>query len=325
MYKYLEKKGEYMIKVKDLRYDYKVFEKSGGFMGSLKDFFHREYDYIKAIDGIDFEINEGEFVGLLGANGAGKTTLIKILTGILSANSGQVICDGFNPYNKQKEYLKNIGVVLGQKSQLIWDLPASETLEMLKVIYNIDSNDYNKRLNQLCELLNVTHKLNIPVRKLSLGERIKFEIICSLIHSPKILFLDEPTIGLDITSQKSIRQFLKEINKNEKVTIILTSHYMNDIEIMCDRVIVLSEGKILDDLRIDKLKEKYTVDNDIIITFKDDIASNLLEYKTNENEISIPEGDYNRIVNTLNLSEINSIIKKESSLEDIIYKLFSRK
>ncbi|MBD3948198.1 ATP-binding cassette domain-containing protein [Tuanshanicoccus lijuaniae] len=312
-----------MIEVKNINYTYQTFEKSAGFLGSVKDFMKREYQAVVALDDLNFTINEGEFVGLLGANGAGKTTLIKLMTGILSPTSGDMVCNGFNPYLRQPQYLKNIGVVLGQKSQLIWDLPAKETLEMLKVVYDIEQTTYDKRVNELCELLNVSHKLQVPVRKLSLGERIKFEIICALIHSPKLLFLDEPTIGLDITSQKSIRQFLTAINQQENVTVILTSHYMQDIEEMCQRVIVLSKGRVLDDLSIEAIKQKYTVKRDIILTFKTEVPHFLQSYQLEGSVVSIPEEDYPQVASQINVMDIQSIGQEESSLEDIIFRLFS--
>lgn len=202
-----------MIKIENLFYSYNSFEKDSGFLGSLKDFFKRREIKKSAIEDFNLEIETGEIVGILGPNGSGKTTLIKLLTGILNPESGNIECEGYIPFKKERGYLKSIGVVIGQKSQLIWDLPAVETLEMLRCIYKIDKVSYRNKLNNMVKLLNLEDKLRIPVRKLSLGERIKFEIICALIHSPKILFLDEPTIGLDITSQRSIHEFLLDINK----------------------------------------------------------------------------------------------------------------
>ncbi|WP_156413094.1 ATP-binding cassette domain-containing protein, partial [Oceanivirga salmonicida] len=187
-----------MIEIENLKFYYKTYEKKTGFMSTIHDFFKRKYIKKQALNIDELNIKEGEIVGILGPNGAGKTTLIKILSGILEEKSGKVICDNFRPYNKNKEFLKNIGVVMGQKSQLIWDLPSIETLKLLKEIYNISKEDFDTRLDYFIELFNLKEKINVPVRKLSLGERRKFEIICSLIHNPKILFLDEPTIGLDI-------------------------------------------------------------------------------------------------------------------------------
>ena len=312
-----------MIELTRIGYQYRTFEKSTGFIGSLKDFFRRQYKEVAALRDVHLTIQSGEFIGLLGANGAGKTTLIKLLTGILSPTNGTVRCNGMDPYLRDPQYLKNIGVVLGQKSQLIWDLPATETLEMLRVIYDIDRHAYTARKDQLCALFNVAHKLQVPVRQLSLGERIKFEIICALIHSPKILFLDEPTIGLDITSQKAIRQFLKEINQQERVTIILTSHYMQDIEALCQRVIVLANGTVLDDLSIDALKHKYTVSRNIVITYKTAVPTYLAPYQQQELIVSIPEEVYTELIPQLDLTEIQTIQQQDSALEDIIFHLIT--
>lgn len=313
-----------MIRVKNISYTYKVFEKKSGFKGSIKDFFSRKYKEMSALNNITFEIAEGESIGLLGANGAGKTTLIKLLTGIIEPVEGEVDCLNFTPYKKNRKYLSKIGVVLGQKSQLIWDLPAKETLEMLKVIYNIETAQFNQRLKELAVLLNVENKLNIPVRKLSLGERMKFEIICSLIHSPKILYLDEPTIGLDIISQQAIRNFLKKINKIEQITIILTSHYMKDIEAVSDRVIILSEGQLLDDIPIQELKNKYKNDSKINIKFINNIPSEFRQYSVSNDSIRLNLNEYKRIRRLLNLEDIYSINSEEQEFEEIVYNLINR-
>lgn len=259
-----------MIKISKLKYKYKTYHKGSGFLNNIKDFFNRKYEFVDAIDVDSLNISKGEIIGLLGPNGAGKTTLIKILTGILSVKEGKVLCDNYVPYNKDKEYLKEIGVVIGQKSQLIWDLPSIDTLEMLKNIYEIDNEEFKKRLDKLTKLLNLKEKLNIPVRKLSLGERLKFELICSLIHKPKILFLDEPTIGVDIVSQKSIYEFLLKLNEDESTTIILTSHNMKDIEALCKRIVVILKGKIVLDTDIKKLKQNYVSEKKYIIHTKED-------------------------------------------------------
>ncbi|MCS4487803.1 ABC transporter ATP-binding protein [Streptococcus sciuri] len=311
-----------MIQVEELTYVYKTFEKSVGFWGSLKDFWSRRYKTIAALEAIHFEIEEGECIGLLGANGAGKTTLIKLLTGILTPTSGTLSNQGYTPSLRQKDYLKSIGVVLGQKSQLIWDLPAKETLEMLKVIYEVPQKDYDERLGELCQLLSVSHKLQTPVRSLSLGERMKFELICALIHSPKMLFLDEPTIGLDINSQRTIRHFLKEINRKEKVTILLTSHYMQDIEETCQRVMVLSKGRLLDDLSIVDLKKKYGAPKEIVITFQSAIPDKLSLYKISDRSIKISETSYQSLALTLDIKDIETVTKYDSPFEDIIAALF---
>ncbi|RLK62576.1 ATP-binding cassette domain-containing protein [Atopobacter sp. AH10] len=311
-----------MIEVKNVSYDYKVFEKSEGFVGAIKDFFNRQYEFEPALSHIDLQIERGEMIGLLGPNGAGKTTLIKIMTGILATDKGSVLANGYIPYRKDVAYLKEIGVVLGQKSQLIWDLPAKETLSLLQVVYGIDREIFKKRLEDLTQRLNLSEKLNIPVRKLSMGERVKFEIICALIHSPQILFLDEPTIGLDLPSQVAIRQFLKEINQNEHTTVIITSHNMQDIENLCERVIVLIKGSVRDDLTIEGLKKKYTTQDQYVIEFKEEIPEELTAYKETENSIRLALEDYEKIKGQIDLSELVTFQKESESFEEIIYRLF---
>lgn len=301
-----------MLKIKNIKYEYKTYEKSIGALSVVKDFFNRKYNYIEAINIEELNIAKGEMVGLLGPNGAGKTTLIKLMTGILSLKEGEIICDEYIPYEKKKEFLKEIGVVMGQKSQLLWDLPALDTLEMLRDIYEIDNSNFDKRLEQLLKLLNLESKIKIPVRKLSLGERLKFELICSLIHKPKILFLDEPTIGVDIVSQKAIYDFLLELNKLENTTIILTSHNMKDIETLCKRIIIILDGKITMDTTIDDLKSKYRTEKKYIIhTETDEFPYKDIEYTKIDNCKYEIRND--------NIKFIENDIKE---LEEIIYDIF---
>ena len=310
-----------MIKIENLNYRYRTFEKSAGLYGTLKDFVLRKYSEVPALQDINIQIVEGESIGLLGGNGAGKTTLIKLMTGIIEPSEGEIFCLGYNPYQKDKNYLKEIGVVLGQKSQLIWDLPSKETLLMLKVIYNIDSAIFDRQLIKLCEMLGVADKLNIPVRKLSLGERMKFELICALVHSPKILYLDEPTIGLDVLAQYEIRRFLRKINELNKVTIILTSHYMKDIEEISDRVIVLSNGRVIDDSSIISFKDKYRREDKIIIKFRMHIPEILHPYILKDNTIQLEVSECERFMDYISINDIISMTTKEEDFDEIIARL----
>lgn len=313
-----------MINLKNVIYNYETFSKEKGFRGALKDFKRREKTIVNAIKSIDILINQGEIIGLIGPNGAGKTTLIKLMTGILAPSSGQVICAGFEPFQKDNDYLKKIGVVLGQKSQLIWDLPALETLELIRVIYDINEKSYKEKLDEMLKLLNVEHKLNTPVRKLSLGERVKFEIICSLIHSPEILFLDEPTIGLDITSQKMIHQFLLKINRETKTTIILTSHYMKDIEALCERVMIIMDGSIISDMPIKELKNQVQIDDEYILEFKDIIPETALHFaQVDDKTIKIPHDQLHNLLDYIDLNEINTLYRNRPDFENIIYNIFT--
>ena len=259
------------ISVKHIKKTFKVPIKSSGILGTLKSFFKRKYRYIKAIDDISFSIKKGEIVGYIGPNGAGKSTTIKILSGILLPDSGDVKVAGLIPSKDRKEYVKQIGVVFGQRSQLWWDIPAIDSFNLLKEIYKIPNEQYESTLNELTKLLNLEEILNVPVRNLSLGNRMKCEIAASLLHSPKILFLDEPTIGLDAVSKKVVREFIKKINKQKNVTIILTTHDMADIEALAKRIILIGKGKLLYDGSLSKLKKNYDYLRKIKVVTKDTI------------------------------------------------------
>jgi len=262
------------IEVKHLNKTFKVPIKEEGKFGALKSFFNRKYRYINAIQDISFSIKKGEIVGYIGPNGAGKSTTIKILSGILTPDSGNVTIDKMIPWKNRKKYVSKIGVVFGQRSQLWWDIPAIDSFNLLKDIYKLDDKEYRETLNELIELLNLKDIINIPVRQLSLGNRMKCEIAASLIHKPKILFLDEPTIGLDAVSKKIVREFIKKINKQNKVTVILTTHDMADIEALASRIILIGKGKVLYDGSLEKLKKEYDYLRKITITTKDKLKMN---------------------------------------------------
>lgn len=253
-----------IIEGENLSYDYVSFEKKSGFKGSLKDLFKREKITVNAVKNLNFTVEKGKIVGLLGANGAGKTTLIKLMTGILTPSSGKINCIGHTPMLREEKYLSRIGMMLGQKSQLVWDLPARDTLELLKMIYRINTSDFTERLEKLTEMLSLESKINIPVRKLSLGERIKFELICSVIHNPELLFLDEPTIGIDILSQNKIYDFLLEINRIYGTTIILTSHNTKDITALAKEVLIMKNGEFIYSGEVKELR--ILTDKDISYT-----------------------------------------------------------
>ena len=259
------------IEVKNINKTFKVPEKEKGKFSVLKSFFNRKYKYIKAINNISFSIKKGEIVGYIGPNGAGKSTTIKILSGILVPDSGNVVIDKLVPYKNRREYVSNIGVVFGQRSQLWWDIPAIDSFNLLKDIYKIPDDKYNKNLQELIELLNLKDIINIPVRQLSLGSRMRCEIAASLIHSPKILFLDEPTIGLDAISKKIVRDFIKKLNKKNNVTVILTTHDMADIEALAKRIILIGKGEVLYDGTLNNLQKNYDYLRKIKVVTKDKI------------------------------------------------------
>ncbi|MCX7956181.1 MAG: ATP-binding cassette domain-containing protein [Patescibacteria group bacterium] len=244
-----------MIQVKNLTKIYFSYKKTGDF---LKDLFFKEYKKIIALENISFEINNPEFVGLIGPNGAGKTTTMKILSGILYPTKGKINILGFTPFEKKKEFLRQISFVMGQKTQLHWDLPSIDSFYLLKDIYEINDLIFKKTLSQLTEILNCQELVNKPVKNLSLGERMKMELIASLLHNPRIIFLDEPTIGLDIFSQEAIRNFLKIYQKEFKATIILTSHYLEDVKKLAQRLIIINNGKIIYDNSLNKIKKEFS-------------------------------------------------------------------
>ena len=231
------------IQVNNLSKSFKIFKRKPGIKGAFKSFLKRDYYFFHALTDINLNVDEGEILGILGENGAGKTTLIKLIIGLLHPTSGEISVDGYIPWERNHEYLRKVSVVMGQKNQLWWDIPASESFLLNKHIYNIEDKQYNRVLSELVELLDIKDKLNIQVRRLSLGERMKMEIIAALLHQPSIILLDEPTLGLDVISQSKIREFVKYHNEQYKTTFVITSHYTKDIQEMCERVFVLNKGE----------------------------------------------------------------------------------
>ena len=257
-----------IITVNGLNKEYKIVKRDSGFKNALKSFIKREYRIVKAVDDISFKIKKGEIVGYIGPNGAGKSTTIKMLCGILAPDKGEINILGMNPVDDRIKYVKEIGVVFGQKSQLWWDIPAEDSFDLLKDIYKIPDEEYKKNKKELVEILHLEEIIKSPVRQLSLGERMKCELVASLLHSPKILFLDEPTIGLDAVSKVIVRDFIKKINKERKVTVILTTHDMADIESLTDRLIVIGHGHKLYDGSVRELKEKYSNEKVVEIIYE---------------------------------------------------------
>lgn len=235
------------IIVKDIKRSFKSVKKEEGWKGTLDLLFNPTYITHEALKGINFEIQSGEFVGLIGANGAGKTTLLKILSGLIPPTSGEATVLGFTPFERKLEFRKQISIVMGQKAQLWWDLPALEAFDLLRALYQIPKDVYKKRVDELTELLDVTRLLNTQIRRLSLGERMKMEVIGAILHLPKVIYLDEPTIGLDVLASQKLRGFLKTHNQKEGATIILTSHNMDDITELCKRIILIKEGEMIYD------------------------------------------------------------------------------
>lgn len=255
---------EEIIKVNNLTKVYKIHEKKEGIKNSIKDLFSRDYIYKESVKDLNFNIARGEVVGLLGKNGAGKTTTLKMLTGILYPTSGSVEVLGYTPTKRDKDYMKKICFVMGNKRDINWDLPSIDSFKYQRLVYDIPNVDFNRNLDMMAELLEVKHLLLVPLRKLSLGERMKMELINSFLYSPELIFLDEPTIGLDLSSQVAIRKFINAYAKENNATIIITSHYMDDIEETCNRIIFLREGNKIYDGNIDELKNKDMKFKDVI-------------------------------------------------------------
>ncbi len=247
---------------------FRSYQKKSGLLGSLGSFFNRSYVEKFAVDHFDLEIERGKIVGLLGPNGAGKTTLMKMFSGIIVPSSGKLNVLGHNPWDRDKDFRKKIALVMGQKSQLWWDIPAMDSLELLQKYYEIDFFDFKKRVKKMSELLQVEQLLNIQIRKLSLGERMKMELMASLLHSPEILFLDEPTIGLDLIAQENIRRFIKDYHQKNNCTIILTSHYMADVQALCERLILIFDGQKKYDGSIHEFEKILGVEKNLSFTFK---------------------------------------------------------
>lgn len=319
-----------IISVKNLKKYYQVHQKEPGFWGSIKSLLYRKYYDVKALDGVSFEINEGELIGFIGPNGAGKTTTLKILSGLLYPTSGFVEVLGFEPFKRQSEFQKQFSLVMGQKNQLWWDLPAWESFILNKEIYEIPEDKFQKMVGELSQILETQDILKVQVRKLSLGQRMKCELIASLLHSPKVLFLDEPTIGLDVVAQKKMRDFIKEYNKKFNATIILTSHYMADVKELAKRVVIINEGKILYDGLLEKIVKKYAPFKVIHIDFEKEVGveklkgfGKLEEFDGISAKIQIRKGQVSEITSKL-LSDfdIADLTIEDPPIEDIIRQIF---
>lgn len=256
-----------IIEVENLTKTYKTYNRREGILGSVKDLLHREYRWIKAVDSISLSVNEGELIGYIGPNGAGKSTSIKMLTGILQPSSGLIQVNGYHPFLQRKEYTQHIGVVFGQRTQLWWDIAVRESFSLLAKIYQIPVSEYSTRLHKLVDILELGELLATPVRKLSLGQRMRCDLAASLLHNPKVLFLDEPTIGLDAVAKDSIREFLRSINRDFGTTILLTTHDLKEIEELCSRIVILDTGKILYDGSLQEIKSLPGLERTITVDF----------------------------------------------------------
>ncbi|MDC3041113.1 ABC transporter ATP-binding protein [Prochlorococcus sp. AH-736-B08] len=323
-----------IIDVRNLSKSFNISSKEQGLKGTIKHFFKREIKSLKVIKNISFKIKEGEIVGFLGANGAGKTTILKMLCGLIYPSEGTLSVSGYLPFRRKENFLKRITLVMGQKQQLIWDLPPIESFYLNASIYDLDKFEAKKRIKRLADMLEIDEELYIPVRKLSLGQRMKSELLAALIHEPNILFLDEPTLGLDINAQRNLRKFLRKYNNETNATICLTSHYMKDITSLCKRVICVHNGSISYDGKLDQLLKELSPVKEILIVcrseedaIKLEKSEFLIKNKT-KNEITI-KVENNSITSSLktilNNFDIEDLYINEPPVDEIIGKILIKK
>lgn len=321
-----------VIRVEHLKKEFEYYKKGTGLQGSLHNLFHREMLKKEAVKDISFSVERGEMIGLLGPNGAGKTTTLKMLSGILFPTAGEVEIDGYIPWERKNAFKRRFSIVMGQKNQLWWDLPASDSFYLNKCIFDVPDGEYRRTVEELSELLDVKDLMNVQVRRLSLGERMKMEILAALIHRPDILFLDEPTIGLDILSQQKIRDFLKTYNEQTKTTVILTSHYMRDIEELCRRAVIINQGQLvydgtladinhrMGDRKLLSLKSIEPVPREHLSLF-----GRIREYHGREAVLEVPKGKIKETASAiLSLLPVEDFTVTEIPLEESIALFFQK-
>lgn len=329
-----------IIEVKQLRKEFKSYSSRQGLKGAFRDLLNRQYKTIPAVNDVTFTVKQGEMVGYIGENGAGKSTSIKMLTGILTPTSGQVLVNGMNPHKEREQFVGSIGVVFGQRSQLWWDIAVQESFRLLKKVYKVSDKDYNEHMEHVIDTLDIGPLLDKPVRKLSLGQRMRCELAAALIHNPPLLFLDEPTIGLDVLVKLKIRQFLKEMNEKYKTTILLTTHDLSDIEALCERVIMLDEGKVIYDGALAKLRSHWGEGKQIEFQFEKEVFEDQLSFLTQELDVLWQKGDklntWNALVSdkeaqmseligrVVGTHQITDLSVKEISTEEVIRNIYEK-
>src|SRR5450631_3910577 len=323
-----------VIETRGLTKIYRTYRKESGLRGSIKGLVRRKHEETRAADHVSFAIEEGELVGFLGPNGAGKTTTLKMLSGLLHPTAGSARVLGYVPWQRHDGYRRQFALLLGQKNQLWWDLPARESLELNSKIYGIPADRFERTVAEMSEMLTVKDKLNVMVRELSLGERMKMELIASLLHQPKVLFLDEPTIGLDVVSQKTVREFLREYNARQKTTILLTSHYMADIQELCERVIIIDHGKIFFDGKLSEIVDRFadfklvTIQCEKINSISTENLARYGEVVEKTSEVIKFKVKRDRVIPTckalLDDLTVTDIDIQEVPIEDVIRQIFAR-
>ena len=325
-----------LIEVRNLAKEFRSFKRREGVLGAVQNLFVREYVTIRAVDGVSFTIQQGEMVGYIGANGAGKSTTLKMLTGILVPTSGSIISNGHVPYLDRRRYTRHIGVVFGQRTQLWWDIAVVESFKLLKEIYEISDVDYRRRLGRFSEILNIGEYLHTPVRKLSLGERMRCDLAASLLHNPPLLFLDEPTIGLDVVAKERIREFLKEVNRAERTTVLLTTHDLSDIEELSRRILIIDKGRLLFDGDLAEMKKRLARYNQVKFFLKDrsqiprlaEVTTNGLGLERVDELTYLMRFDRAKhssadVIRTLvNRLEIRDLFVEEEPIEEIVKRIY---
>jgi ABC-2 type transport system ATP-binding protein len=318
------------IHVRDLQKSYVVSEREAGVAAAFQSIFHRRTKETRAVDSISFDLAPGEIVGFLGPNGAGKTTTLKMLSGLLYPTAGEASVIGYIPWKREKDFLRQITLVMGQRNELYWDIPAIDSFELNRAIYRIPTNDYRQILGELTELLELEPLLHKPVRNLSLGERMKCEIAVALLHKPRVVFLDEPTIGLDVTMQRRIRTFIAEYNQRFGATVLLTSHYMADVEALCRRVIVIHHGKLLFDGDLSSLVQRFTAHKTIVVQLEDpnaDLSSygEVVSFEEGHYTLRVPKADTARITERL-LADLPvvDLLVEDPPIDEVIEQVFAQ-
>jgi ABC-2 type transport system ATP-binding protein len=304
-----------VIEIRGLKKSYRVYHKKEGLRAALQGLFHREYREVEAVRGIDLNVEMGEFVAFLGPNGAGKTTTLKLLSGVINPTGGEARVLGYVPWQRDNAYRRRFALVMGQKNQLWWDLPAAESFRLHQQIYRIDAVEYGRTQDELVDLLDVRRLLNQPVRELSLGERMKMELIAALLHSPEVLFLDEPTIGLDVIAQHNIQKFLKHYQEVRGITILLTSHYMKDVAALCRRVVVINHGQIVYDGSLSGIVDRFSSHKVLTLLFGNgQLPTNIGRYGE---VIEMVEPRVKLRVDRQQISEVLSTVLANHTLEDV--------
>lgn len=304
-----------MIDVENLCKDYALKSKEPGLKGAMKGLVKPNHKIIHAVKDLSFHIDTGEIVGFIGPNGAGKSTTIKMMSGILTPTQGQVLIDGRNISKHRKEVVKDIGVVFGQRSQLNWDLRLGESFELLKHIYQINQKEYDKTLDELDQILGIKELLDKPVRQMSLGQRVKGDLVASMIHSPKVLFLDEPTIGLDVSAKYALRKFIKEINKVRHTTVILTTHDLGDIQELCERLIVINSGVLMEDGNLSEIVDRIAPYKTLVVEYYDEVAPEHTRCKLIAQDGNVAK--YRFMKNDVTAAEIIADLSKEKTIKDV--------